>query len=184
MSTSIVRYLSSEVLILSLPRDIYGTHIEPGSLELIYSGSIILSDNGEGSLFISGSTTPSFVGDIIYNQGLVIITDIAIIDALQGGLIDAVQLSWKSNLPIYTYNVYCTSRDSEMNFTYNKSALSGSYGDIHPNLLPEWGTNLGPYITTVGLYNESHELIAVGKLNKPIRKSQSADTTFIISLDI
>ena len=182
---SIARNISTEVLILSLPRDVYGTHIEPGSLELTYSGSITIIDNEEGSLYVSGSLNTSFIGDIIYNQGLIIITDTAIIDDIRAGNENTIQLAWKSNLPIYTYNAYCTTRDAEMNFTYNPTALlSGSNGSILPSLLPHWGVDLGPYITTVGLYNNAHELIAVGKLNKPIRKSQSADTTFVVRLDI
>jgi hypothetical protein len=41
-----------------------------------------------------------------------------------------------------------------------------------------------PYITTVGLYNDSNELIAVGKLAQPVPKSKYMDMNFVVKLDI
>ena len=68
-----------------------------------------------------------------------------------------------------------------MNFTYNRTAVSGSYNDVETNLT---GSEFRPYITTVGLYNEANELIAVAKTNRPIPKSQNVDMTFVVKLDI
>jgi hypothetical protein len=45
------------------------------------------------------------------------------------------------------------------------------------------GSYFSPYVTTVGLYNESYQLIAVGKLSQPIPISLYTDTTFIINFD-
>ena len=41
-----------------------------------------------------------------------------------------------------------------------------------------------PYITSVGLYNKSQELVAVGKLSFPLPVSQFTDTTVIVNFDI
>ena len=38
-------------------------------------------------------------------------------------------------------------------------------------------------LTTVGLYNESYQLVAVGKLAQPIPISLYTDTTFVINFD-
>ena len=40
-----------------------------------------------------------------------------------------------------------------------------------------------PYITTIGLYNESYELLAIAKLGQPIRRSDETDTTFVVRFD-
>ena len=40
-----------------------------------------------------------------------------------------------------------------------------------------------PYISTIGLYNNNQELMAVGKLTQPIQSSPTTDTTFLINFD-
>ena len=90
-------------------------------------------------------------------------------------------MRWKSNQPIYTYNVHCKVKDSELNHTYNQSALTGSFGQKADNIS---GSNFTPYITTVGMYNDSNELIAVAKTNHPIQKTQNTDMTFVVKIDI
>jgi len=145
---------------------------------------IEIVDDGEGRLVISGAlatfTNPlRVVGDINYNQGLVMITDPIV--ARYYSTYNRHHLQWKSNQPIYTYNVYCRIKDSEMNFTLNPSATSGSNGILQNNVT---GSNFNPYITSVGLYNSSNELLAVAKTNRPIPKSDSIETTFVVKLDI
>ena len=80
-------------------------------------------------------------------------------------------------------------RDS--NFTQNPTAcqteavLSGSLsysGGLPKNNIT--GSEFAPYITTVGLYNDAHELIAVAKLGQPIPKSKTNDMTFVVKFDI
>ena len=40
-----------------------------------------------------------------------------------------------------------------------------------------------PYITTIGLYDEYQNLLAVGKLAQPLQTSNTTDTTILINLD-
>ncbi|MBC8395995.1 MAG: hypothetical protein H8E16_02705, partial [Flavobacteriales bacterium] len=40
-----------------------------------------------------------------------------------------------------------------------------------------------PYVTTIGLYDDNHELLVVGKLGQPIKMSGETDTTLIIKWD-
>ena len=61
------------------------------------------------------------------------------------------------------------------------SAISGSNGILQNNVT---GSSFNPYITSVGLYNSSNELLAVAKTNRPIPKSDSIETTFVVKLDI
>jgi hypothetical protein len=45
-------------------------------------------------------------------------------------------------------------------------------------------SNFAPYITTIGLYNDSGQLLAIGKLAQPIRKRNDVDLNFLMRLDL
>ena len=45
------------------------------------------------------------------------------------------------------------------------------------------GSYFSPYVTTVGLYNQSNELVVVGKLARPLPISLQTDMTFMINFD-
>lgn len=141
-------------------------------------------DDGNGSLIFSGSeeqfTKPrKVVGDIIYNQGQVIFSDPVV--ARYYSTYSRHIIRWKSNQPIYTYNVNCRIKDSELNFTFNPSAITGSDAKVRDNIS---GSSFNPYITSVGLYNDANELIAVAKTNRPIPKPDNVDMTFLVKIDI
>ena len=46
------------------------------------------------------------------------------------------------------------------------------------------GSEFKPYVTDIGLYNENNELLAHGKLGKPIRLSDDIETTFVVRFDV
>ena len=145
---------------------------------------IELIDDGDGNLIYSGSeksyTNPKeIVGDVIYNQGLAVITDPDTARYLS--TYSRLKLRWKSNQPIYTYNVHCKVKDSEMNFTYNTSAVTGSDGVIASNVT---GSAFSPYITTIGLYNDANQLIAVAKTGRPVPKPLNTDMTLVVKIDL
>ena len=71
-------------------------------------------------------------------------------------------------------------KNSDYNFSNNPSYVSGSDGQIDQD------TFIGDpktYITTVGLYNDRTELIAVAKLSKPLLKSFSREALIRVKLD-
>jgi hypothetical protein len=161
-----------------------------------YTEAII--DDGEGNLYMEDTNPRIYVGNVIYTHGQLIIVN-EIIAQYYNIYFNAV-LTWKSNHPIYTHNYHCKIRESEYNFTYNPSALtvskkplyyndgtlykkSGKFVDgyRHNNVT---GSAFQPYITTVGLYNDANELIAVGKMAQPVPKSANTEMTFIIKIDI
>ena len=66
------------------------------------------------------------------------------------------------------------------NFSNNPSYVTGSVGEIAQT------TFIGnpiSYVTTVGLYNDSNELLAVAKLSKPLIKSFSREALVRVKLD-
>ena len=100
------------------------------------------------------------------------------------------QISFNARQPIHTLNVHCRVLDSEMNHTSNPSAMtSQSLDELISRsggtyISEVTGSAFQPYVTTIGLYNDSNDLIAVGKLGRPTPKSQNTDMTFVIRLDM
>jgi len=75
--------------------------------------------------------------------------------------------------------VFTRIRNSEFNYTTNPSYITGS-GDIRiTNFINAPQT----YITTVGMYNDSNELLAVAKLSKPLLKDFTKEALIRIKLD-
>lgn len=143
-------------------------------------------DDGEGRLYLKNSFPRYYVGNAIYTHGQLIITD-TIIAKYYNDTFDAV-LKWKSNLPIFTHNYHCKVKSGEFNYTLNKTSLAKlSDGTFNQDGVVEThltGSDYPPYFTTVGLYNDSNELIAVGKMASPTPKSLDTDMSIIVQLDM
>jgi len=74
---------------------------------------------------------------------------------------------------------FCRVRSGQMNFSNNPTFVSGSDGTFAE---PTFRTNPKTYITTVGLYSDSSELLAVAKTSQPIVKSFDRETLIRIKL--
>jgi hypothetical protein len=136
-------------------------------------------DDGEGRLYFKFSSPKVYVGNVIYPHGQIIITDEKV--AIYYNIYFDAVLRWKSNLPVYTHNYHCRIKTGEFNHTLNKTALETTDGQIANNIS---GSTFQPYITTVGLYNDANELVAVGKLGQPLPKSRETDTVIVTKLDM
>jgi len=185
--------------IISIPTKLYGDIIQPGSFVIsAESGSI--TDDGNGNLYFT--LDGEYCGNIIYQHGLAIITK----DNAAGGpyygsavygtdvygagpnpflenIITSanVTCSFSSSFTIFETQYKCTFDPSEFNFSLNPSLISGSTEGIIYNFAT--GSYFNPYVTTVGLYNEAQDLIAVGKLAKPLPSNNTTDTTILINID-
>jgi hypothetical protein len=76
--------------------------------------------------------------------------------------------------------IFCRARNSEFNYSENPSFISGSTGAVLYDLFV---TNPTTYITTIGLYNNSNELLAVAKLSKPLPKDFTKEALVRVKLD-
>ena len=75
---------------------------------------------------------------------------------------------------------FVRAKNGEYNFSNNPSFTTGSNGAFSQ---PTFTNNPKSYITTVGLYNSSQELLAVAKLSQPILKSFSNEVLVKVKLD-
>ena len=92
-------------------------------------------------------------------------------------------LSFKNEHIIYENEVRCLVQESDYNLSYNPTLLSGSYisGSVKDFAT---GSDFHPYATSLGLYNDNNELLAVAKFGKPILMSPYTDMTFVVKYDV
>jgi hypothetical protein len=65
------------------------------------------------------------------------------------------------------------------NYSNNPSFVTGSNGDV----ITPFRDDPKTYVTTVGLYNDKQELLAVAKLSKPLLKSFTRESLIRVKLD-
>ena len=75
---------------------------------------------------------------------------------------------------------FCRARNSEYNYSANPSFISSSTGAV---VFDSFIDNPTTYITTVGLYNQSQELLAVAKLSRPLEKDFTKELLVRVKLD-
>lgn len=90
-------------------------------------------------------------------------------------------ISFKSEYIIYEQEVRCKVGENDFNFSTNPTITSDNSGSIASFAT---GSEFAPYVTTVGLYNENSELLAVAKLSQALSLSSITDTTFVIRYDL
>jgi hypothetical protein len=122
-------------------------------------------------------------------------------------------VSFKNEHTIYENEIRCLVKESDYNLSYNPTllvsgsqyivpsgsiyTLTGSIDSTVKNfatgslLIPVSGSIDGatsgyfhPYATTLGLYDDDNQLLAVAKLGKPIMMSPDTDMTFVVKYDV
>ena len=76
--------------------------------------------------------------------------------------------------------IFVRARNNEFNYSTNPSFISGSTGAI---LFNSFIDDPQVYITTVGLYNNNQELLAVAKLSRPLLKDFTKELLVRVRLD-
>tara|TARA_R100001443_G_scaffold116009_2_gene135269 strand:- start:1028 stop:2080 length:1053 start_codon:yes stop_codon:yes gene_type:complete len=76
--------------------------------------------------------------------------------------------------------IFVRARNAEFNYSENPSFISGSTGEvIYSNFI----NNPQTYPTTIGMYNDSNELMAVAKLSRPLLKDFTKESLVRVKLD-
>lgn len=76
--------------------------------------------------------------------------------------------------------VFVRARNAEFNYSENPSYITGSTGEVR---FDEFINSPQTYITTVGMYNDNNDLLAVAKLSKPLLKDFTKETLVRVKLD-
>jgi hypothetical protein len=99
-----------------------------------------------------------------------------IFNAINGG--DSFELNSQEN--VTSDYVFVRPQNAEFNYTTNPSFISGSTGEV---IYPVFINNPQVYITTVGMYNDANELLAVAKLSRPLVKDFTKEALIRVKLD-
>jgi hypothetical protein len=75
---------------------------------------------------------------------------------------------------------FCDVRSGEFNHSQNPSFVTGDNAEL---VNSSYRTEPVTYITTVGLYNDNNELLAVAKLSKPFKKDPNTEALIKVRLD-
>ena len=99
-----------------------------------------------------------------------------IFTAISGG--NSFELNSQEN--VTSDFVFVRPQNAEFNYTTNPSFITGSTGEV---LYSTSINNPQVYITTVGMYNDANELLAVAKLSRPLVKDFTKEALIRVKLD-
>lgn len=182
-------YEYSRMRVWSIPKELYGDYINPRSTNYrFWTGVSYFSGTDDGDGYLT-SLSGIRIGVINYQHGLLMIpisssnNIISQSAALWTNMSDIHQptMSFQSTRTIYETQYKCTIRPDEFNFSLNPSLISGSTDGTPYNFVTS--SYFSPYVTTVGLYDNNQELLAVAKLAKPLPTSATTDTTILVNID-
>ncbi len=160
-----------------------GANFYTGSMAQIMIFDDALSQTQINNLSQSIDNKP-YIGNIFYNNGLITITKPNYQDILNPGIGNQdFILQYQGTHLIYENEYQCMVEQHEYDYTLNPSARKNKHY-LNPELANfTTGSNFRPYVTTIGLYNENNELLAVGKLGQAIRMNDETDMTFVVRYD-
>jgi hypothetical protein len=200
------RVLEDEIAVISIPQDCYGEGIKAGSVVLTdYNGDVYTDDGNsnliDGYITIDGNTIPNVYGNIFYDRGLITMTK----NVVSGSTLSNYSLQYRSTFTIYENEIFLSVLENEFNVSQNPSALLDNYyirGQKYPFVssingnkkgsfddyfvsgsVDPTGSYLAPYITTIGIYDDNLDMIAVAKLPQPIKSLPDYPLNFIIRFD-
>jgi hypothetical protein len=142
---------------------------------MIFSQSL---SSTERTFLLSNPFFENKVGNVFYNHGLITVTNEG---SAYAGILKECTASLNNTHTIIEHEYNCHVKEREYGFTMNPTIVSQSKYGIVKSFTT--GSEWSPYVTTIGLYDDNARLVAVGKLSRPIRKSNEYDTTFVVSFD-
>jgi len=174
---------------------------DAGRVFQLVSGSAgVVSSNspGENGYSLSGSyglflpdiatyiLNPSALDANVANGGILLgtlrndNTDDENTGTLYDAIVDGATFTANSEETITSDFIFVRPRSSEFNYSENPSFISGSTGEV---IYSSFINNPTTYVTTVGLYNNASELLAVAKLSTPLPKDFTKEALIRVKLD-
>ena len=149
----------------------------------IYSSS--LSYSNIQNLYQNPSGTNK-VGNVFYKDGAIAVTkpsssyDKVFVATGSNGW----NLQFDNKVTFYQHETICNVREGQFMISNNPSLKKDN--DINSEFLKDFatGSSFEPYITQIGLYNDNYQLVAVGKLAKPLPNNKDIAYTFSIRFDV
>jgi hypothetical protein len=186
------RDIETEIAVLSVPQEYYGEGMKVGSV-VLNNGGVVLTDDGYSNL---RNTSNEIKGNVFYDRGLVVLTK----DINPASTLSNFQLDFRSTMTIYENEVFLQVGESEFNVSQNPSAHVNGFiknipSSIDSNIIAKFsdfefsssvdptGSYLAPFVTTIGLYDDTNNMVAVAKLPRPIKSLPDYPVNFIVRFD-
>jgi hypothetical protein len=144
-----------------------------GSYGLFFPDTSIILLNGK-ALDLAGPSGINLSTNLTPN------TDGQNVLKLYTALVSGSSFELNSEETITSDFVFVRSRNAEFNYSTNPSFISGSTGEV---IYPYFINSPQVYPTTVGLYNDANELLAVAKLSRPLQKNFTKEALVRVKLD-
>jgi len=196
------RILEDSIAVFSIPQRYYGEGIKIGTVVLEDEQLIrTYTDDGYSNLIDSGS---NIKGNIFYDRGLIVLAK----DVISGSVLSTFTLNFRSTKTIYENEIFLSVLENEFNVSQNPTAVDftadGSIGKIklhnirstinplkvggfadylYSGSVDPTGSYLAPYITTIALYDDGLNMVAVAKLPQPIKSLPDYPINFIVRFD-
>jgi hypothetical protein len=134
-----------------------------------------LNDRTEGGTVLQ----TQYVGNVFSSHGIVVFSspDYRINDMIK----TPFTASYRSTVTIHEFSVVTRLDAGDFNMSTNLT-LTQDNDQTYYSFVS--GSDFAPYITTLGLYDDAGQLLAIGKLAQPIRKRNDVDMNFLIRLDL
>jgi hypothetical protein len=139
-------------------------------------GTIILNPLALADYAVSGGIGFQYSGSATASAAPNVSPNISMWKAISG----STGFTLNSQETITSDYVFVRPRSSEFNYSENPSFISGSTGEV---LYPQFINNPQVYITTIGLYNDTNDLLAVAKLSRPLLKDFTKEALVRVKLD-
>ena len=194
------RILEDNIAVFSVPQRYYGEGIKIGTVVLEDEQlGRIYTDDGNSNLIDSGS---NIKGNIFYDRGLIVVAK----DIVSGSVLSQFTLNFRSTKTIFENEIFLSVLENEFNVSQNPSAVDydgtigkiklhnirstinplkvGGFADyLYSGSVDPTGSYLAPYITTIGLYDDELNMVAVAKLPQPIKSLPDYPINFIVRFD-
>lgn len=173
-----------------------GTSAFSGSLDEFQMHRIGLTSAEIGSLADNNSVSGSYlqkndVGYVFYKQGMIVVTDPrpryqnVLLGNGNGSYTNRnYQVDYRSTKVVEEVVALCEIGKEEFLVTSNPSARYTPSENEFQLAGFTMSSSFYPYVTTIGLYNDSGDLLATAKLGSPLKRRSDVDVTVQIKFDI
>ncbi len=131
------------------------------------------------------------VGYVFYKQGMIITSDPRyryqniFLGNNNGNYTNRdYELKYRATKQVEEVSILCEIKRNEYNVSSNASLRVGGTDDDSRLINMVTGSDFRPYITQIGLYNDTGDLLAIGKLGSPLKKRRDVDVTVNVKFDI
>jgi len=142
------------------------------------AGAVTAGEISIGEADGGGNASATFIPDFVCSASIDNVIDHISTGRFQSGSLTATAFQNQTNIESTIY--FCNAQADQFNFSSNPTFIT-SDGSI--NTIEETGDSAFVYITGVGLYNDSEELLAVAKMSRPLEKDNQTQLTIKVRLD-